>query len=105
MVIARIGCAEVTHLQRQELCEELTQRVRYDSASLLVLDLGQVEFLSSTCLGSMVTFLQDLGHVRGRLALANCKPSVAFIFNVTRLDTVFSLYDDVDEACESVTKG
>jgi len=33
--------------------------------------------------------------------LAGCKENVAFLFKVTRLDTVFPMYDEVEEAAES----
>lgn len=105
VVVATIGAPQVTHLEMEELCDELTQRMRYDNTTLFVLDLASVEFLASACLGIMVTFLQDLEQVRGRVVLANCGPSVAFLFKVTRLDAAFSLYDDVDEAIEGIERG
>ncbi len=102
VIVATITDSQISHTQIQELFVELSERMRYDSATLFVLDLGAVEFLASACLGSMVTFLQDLEHVRGRIALANCQPTVAFLFTVTRLDVVFPMHDDVDDACNDL---
>lgn len=97
-IVARLTEPEVTHLIMQELCEELGDKVRYDNVRRFVLDMTDVRFMPSACLGALVGFLQDLEHVRGQVLLAGCADNVAFIFKVTRLDSVFPLYDDVDEA-------
>lgn len=97
-IVVRFRVSEVSHLLMQELCQELSERMRFDNLHHFVLDLNEVRFLPSACLGAMVDFVRELEHVRGRLALAGCTDNVAFIFRVTRLDTVFSLYDDVDDA-------
>lgn len=89
---------EVTPLVMQELVNDLTLRMRNDNAQHFILDMSAVMFISSACLGSLVSFLQDLEHVRGRIALANCRQDVLFLFKVTRLDAVFNICDDVDSA-------
>jgi anti-anti-sigma factor len=60
--------------------------------------MSEVKFVSSACLGALITLLQDLEHVRGKLVLACCRPDVAFLFKTTKLDMVIPLFDDVDEA-------
>jgi len=37
----------------------------------------------------------------GLIALAGCQENVAFLFKVTRLDSVFPMYDEVDDARDS----
>jgi len=98
LVVATVSTAYVTHPEMQELMQLFMERMRHDGATQFVLDLGAVSYLSSACLGEMVAFLQDLEHVRGRIALANCRNDVAFLFKVTRLDHVFPMFDDVLEA-------
>ena len=105
LVVARISDQELTGLQMQEVVNELTQHMRYENAMFFVLDMTSVQFISSDCLGCLVTFLRDLEHMRGRIALANCQPNVAFLFKVTRLDTAFTLYDDLEEACTDIIHG
>lgn len=100
-VIARLTQAEVTHLAMQELCVELEEKIRYDNIQHFVIDLADVRFLPSACLGSMVEFVRELEHVRGRVALASCEENVAFLFKVTRLDAIFPIFDDVDEALDA----
>lgn len=101
VVTCHLNVPEVTHLEMQELIEECMGHMRNDGARHFVFDLEHVEFLASSCIGALVSFLQDVEHTRGRIALANCRENVLFLFKVTRLDSVFAIYDDVKEAVES----
>ncbi|WP_432798104.1 STAS domain-containing protein [Poriferisphaera sp. WC338] len=98
----RIEMSEVTHLEMQEMIDECMQIMRHDNIRNFVFDLSHVEFLASSCIGALVSFLQDLEHVKGKIALANCKENVSFLFKVTRLDSVFAIYDDVQDAIASL---
>lgn len=98
LVTVRLGVSEVTHMQMQETISECAELMRYSNAQHFIFDLGPVEFLASACLGVLVGFMQDVEHVRGKIALAGCRDNVAFLFKVTRLDQVLGLYDDPAEA-------
>lgn len=98
LVLASLHVPMLDAGQIQELVEEMTQKMRNDNAVYFLLDMKQVEFISSACLGLLVMFMQDLEHMRGRLGLVHCRPNVAFVFKVTRLDSVFPLYDDLEQA-------
>lgn len=100
LVVATIQTPLMSVTETQEIIDELSDRMRYDNARLFILDCAQVEFMDSGCLGGLVQFMQDLEHIHGRIALANCQPNVAFLFKVTRLDQVFHLYETIDEATE-----
>jgi anti-anti-sigma factor len=98
LVVATVEAVRLSGLQAEDLVAELGNRIRYDGATHVVLDMAAVQYIDSMCLGALVSFLQELEHVRGRLGLANCQANVAFLFKVTRLDSVFSLYDDLATA-------
>lgn len=102
VVVARLTGKDLSGQTMQELIERLNDKMRYDNALYFVLDMKTVQFVASACIGPLVVFLQDLEHVRGRIALANCVPNVQFLFKVTRLDTVFAMYEDVEEACAEI---
>ena len=93
---------QLTHLEMDEVCVELMERVRLHNTRHFVLDFSEVEFLASACVGALVAFLQDLEPMHGRVMLANCRPEVAFIFKVTRLDNIFPIFDDVSDAIEEL---
>ncbi len=98
LVVARLLCPQLSVTIAEALFEELRTRMRFDGALNFILDLTEVRFLSSACLGMLVEMLQDLDAVKGRIALAGCCADVAFLFKVTRLDAVFNLYEDVPDA-------
>lgn len=104
VVIATIGTRELTIAQTADLIDELMQKMRCDNAQHVLLDMASVEFIPSACLGNLVMFLQDLEHVRGRIGLVNCRPDVLFVFKVTRLDSVFHLFDDMEKAKAEIAR-
>jgi anti-sigma B factor antagonist len=60
----------------------------------LVLDLGNVDFLTSTALGKLLALHKKLRTLDGRLVLANAGPLVREVFAVTHLDRVFEIRPD-----------
>lgn len=98
IVTARVLAPELTHLRMQELVDECLQRARYHNGRHVILDLGEVEFLASACIGPIVSLLQELEHLCGRVALVRCRERVATLFRITRLDSVVGIHDDEEEA-------
>lgn len=101
-VVARINQAEVAYAEMQELIDSCVDKMRYDNVQDFIFDMSGVEFLASACIGVLVQLLQDIEHQRGQIVLAGCQENVAFLFKVTRLDSVFPMFDDVEEAAESL---
>ena len=60
-------------------------------AKFVTLDLGNVEYLTSTVLGHLVGLHKRLHAAGGRLHLENVRPAVRDILRVTMLDQVLSL--------------
>lgn len=67
------------------------------SAPCIVLDLGQVDFIDSSGLGAIVAAMKQLGPNR-RLDLAALNPNVDKVFRLTRMDSVFRIYDTLEDA-------
>ena len=63
----------------------------------LVLDMGKVTFLDSSGLGAVVAVMKHLDP-QTKLELAALTPTVAKVFRLTRLDTVFTIHPDLDAA-------
>ena len=55
------------------------------------LDLGNVEYVTSTVLGHLVALHKRLQAAGGRLTLENVRPAVTDILRVTQLDQVLDL--------------
>lgn len=67
----------------------------------LVLDFGQVEFLSSAVLGLLIRISKRVGEKQGKLSLCNISPKIYEVFKITQLTKIFDIQKDVDSAIDS----
>ena len=84
--------------QLETLVPELIKRGRKN----LVFDLGGVTHIDSTGIGRFIDTYSRLTPVGGKMRLACPTAPVRDAFHVTRLDTVFTFFLSVDEACEGL---
>lgn len=70
----------------------------------LVLDLQNVGFMDSACIGCIVDGLNNIAREGGRIAVANPARGIAHIFRITRLDRVFPICSDVMAAVRTVER-
>ena len=68
-----------------------------DHAQHVILNLAEVQFIDSSGLGAIVASMKQLKGNR-KLDLAGLTPTVAKVFQLTRMDTVFKIHTSVDEA-------
>lgn len=71
-----------------------------DAVYAMLLDLSQVQFLDSSGLGALVAHLKYMG-VERRFELCSLAPSVAKVFKLTRMDSVFKIYPNLETALQS----
>ncbi len=64
----------------------------------LVLDFGQVEFLSSAVLGLLIRISKRISEKDGKLSLCNISPKIYEVFKITQLTKIFDNQRDVDSA-------
>lgn len=70
----------------------------------IVLDLQNVQYMDSMCVGVLVELLTTLKDAGGRIALVNAAANVEYLFKLTRLDRVFPICRDVMKAIEVVER-
>ncbi len=87
------GCTEL---------ETLVPQLVEAGARNLVFDLSGVTRIDSTGIGRFIDTYGRLRKSGGQMRLAGVAGSVRDSFHLTRLDTVFSFYPTVDEACEGL---
>ena len=68
-----------------------------DGIGHYVLDLSEVGFLDSSGLGAVVAVFKLVGPEK-RFDLAGLQPAVARVFQLTRMDSVFAIFDDAEAA-------
>src|SRR2546429_457255 len=69
-----------------------------------VLNLGGVEYIDSSGLGQLITIWTSIKNRGGHLAVLGPTKRVQRLFDITRLDTVFKIFDKEEEALEQAGK-
>ena len=71
----------------------------------IVLNLGGVNYIDSGGLGTLVSLYTTARNAGGSLRLASLTQRVGDLLQVTKLLTVFEVFDSVDEAVKSFSQG
>jgi anti-sigma B factor antagonist len=80
-----------------ELREKLSTLIERGTYRL-ILDMEGVEFLDSTGLGTLISGLKKVRAHDGSIDIVCTQSRILRIFNITRLDKVFDIYDTVGDA-------
>lgn len=82
------------------LKEELVKKIPSESTHL-VLDFKKVDFIDSACLGALISIARRLRSKGGDVRLASLHDEVKSIFQITRLDKVFKIFEKPEDAIKS----
>ena len=85
----------------QQIGEEISSLVEQSANPKLLISFSNVEHLSSAALGTLITINNKVRQKAGQLRLSNIDPQIYEVFVITRLNKLFQIYDDVDQAVES----
>lgn len=80
-----------------ELKEYLLQMIEGGEKQIIV-QLEHVRFIDSSGLGALLSGNKHIVAKSGKLALANVQKQVLSMFELTRLNRVFDMYADLNEA-------
>ncbi|MCK4753471.1 MAG: STAS domain-containing protein [Planctomycetes bacterium] len=106
-----IGDATVVTLTDEKILEEKDIRALQESIMSvveqterinLVLNFGNVRFLSSAALGLLIRISKKIYECDGQLRLCNIDSKIHEIFKITRLTKIFDIYQDVESATEDL---
>ncbi len=78
--------------------------VSQSGARSLVLDLQNLEFMDSVCLGCLVQALNHAVQDGGRIALVNTDSNVQELFRITQLNRLFPVCHDVPAALTAIER-
>lgn len=81
----------------QLIGDQLFSLVDDEGKGKLLLDFSNVDYLSSAALGKLITLNKKLLN-RGQLKLCNIKPEIYEVFEITKLNKVFQIYEDEESA-------
>lgn len=87
----------------QLIGEQLFGLIDDDNRSKILLHFGNVEYLSSAALGKLITLNKKVRGINGQLRLCDIKPEIYEVFEITRLNRVFKIYDTEEKALDAFT--
>ena len=85
----------------QIIGEQLFSLVDEVGRRKILLNFGNVEFLSSAALGKLIALHKKLQAVGGRLILCNIDPEIYEVFEITRLDKFFNIQKEEQAALQA----
>lgn len=85
----------------QMIGEDLFRLVDELSRKKILLNFSNVEFLSSAALGKLITLNRKLQGVRGKLVLCGISREIREVFEITRLDRLFTIMPDEQSALQA----
>ena len=85
----------------QVIGEQLFKLVDDDGRRKLLLNFGNVEYLSSAALGKLITLNKKVQSAGGRLILCNIDPQIFEVFEITKLDKFFNIQKEEQTALQA----
>lgn len=80
-----------------ELKEFFMNMIEQGETNILV-QLEKVRFIDSSGLGALLSGLKNAESRSGKLSLVHLQPQVLSMFELTRLNRVFEIYPDLEQA-------
>lgn len=74
-----------------------------DSEQDVLLDMSQVDMIDSSGLGAIVTVMKAMGSDRS-LELAGLSEKVRTVFSLTRMDSVMTIHDSVEDGLGGIAR-
>lgn len=85
----------------QTIGEQLFRLVDELGRTKLLLNFGNVEYLSSAALGKLITLNRKVKNVSGQLILCNISPQIYEVFEITKLNKVFNIQKEEQSALQA----
>lgn len=85
----------------QIIGEQLFSLVDEEGSRKLLLNFGNVEYLSSAALGKLITLNKKLLNAKGKLILCNIDSQIHEVFEITKLDKFFKIIKDEQTALQA----
>jgi anti-sigma B factor antagonist len=62
------------------------------------MDFQEVPYIDSAGLGTLVSILREVRNYQKELKIVGLRKNIKRIFEMTRLDNIFNIYDTIEEA-------
>jgi anti-sigma B factor antagonist len=85
----------------QQIGDEIGQIIDRQETPRILISFENVEHLSSAALGTLITLNNKIQNKNGQLRLSEINPQIREVFSITKLNKLFQIYDDRDQALSS----
>src|ERR1700733_14934562 len=82
----------------QKIGEDLFSLVDELGRKKILLNFGNVEYLSSAALGKVITLNKKVQAAQGKLILSNIEPNIYEVFEITKLNKLFNIQKEEQTA-------
>ncbi len=100
-ILAIEGDGRIVFGEESSLLREEVKRAIADGQKRIVLNLGEVSYIDSGGLGTLVALHTSAHNAGGAIKLANLTQRVGDLLQITKLLTVFEVYDSEYKALEA----
>jgi anti-sigma B factor antagonist len=83
------------------LLREMVENLAENGKKNLVLNLGEVTYMDSSGLGELVKTHTTIGNLQGEVKLVNLSKRVEELLQMTKLSSIFDIYEDEASAIGS----
>jgi anti-anti-sigma factor len=87
-----------------QLSEELNKVAEKTAGGKLLLNFGDVHFMSSAVLGKLVSINRKCKESNTNLKMCQISPDIMKVFEITRLNKVIDIYDTEEKAISAFNK-
>jgi anti-sigma B factor antagonist len=85
----------------QIIGDQLFRLVEELGRQKLLLNFGNVEYLSSAALGKLITLHKKVNAAGGKLILCNIDPQIREVFEITKLNKIFTIHKEEQTALQA----
>ncbi len=105
ITVAKFTCKEISHLDIIDaLLESFKKKIQSPSCKYLVIDMCNIEFVSTTAINLLLVILKRIRMKGGEVALCCLQNSVKQVFELMQLSKLFDIYSDREQAISALKR-
>lgn len=92
---------EVVFEKSNQLKEQAKKMLNDREITRLIVDLSRVSFIDSSGVGMLISLFKNIRERGGRMVLTSSSENVNKVLDLTRLDQIMEVYDNIEGAVAS----
>ncbi len=101
-ILVCLECVQMSDEHARALQSEVSLAAEQAPGLPVIVDMSKVEFLPSLGIGMLVTLLQQFKQDGRQFMLVSLQPKARETLTICRLDKLFEIYENLDEALSRI---